>query len=93
MGKYSLVVSEQARKELQAHHRSGDKKLIKKIEVIFQELAETPFSGTGKPEALKFHLTGYWSRRLNKRDRIIYRVIEDSVQVLIVSAVGHYSDK
>lgn len=92
MGKYTLVISLRARKELQAHHKSGNQKTIKKIEQIFLELSETPFSGIGKPEALKYHLAGYWSRRLNLRDRIVYRVIEERVQVFVVSAIGHYDD-
>lgn len=93
MGKYSIEVSSRARKELQAHHKSGNQRIIKKIEQIFRELSKTPFTGTGNPEPLKYHLSGYWSRRLNKRDRIVYRVIEDKVQVFVVSAIGHYDDK
>jgi toxin YoeB len=93
MGKYSIVLAARARKELQAHHKSGNQGLIKRIEQIFLELSDTPFAGTGNLEALKYHLTGYWSRRLNKKDRIVYRVIEESVQILIVSAIGHYDAK
>ena len=93
MGKYSLEISTRARKELQVHYKSGNQAVIRKIEQIFLELSETPYSGTGNPEALKYNLYGYWSRRINKRDRIVYRVIEDKVQVLIVSATGHYDDK
>jgi toxin YoeB len=93
MGKYTLVVSSRARKELQAHHKSGNQRTIKKIEQIFLELSETPYSGIGNPEPLKYHLAGYWSRRLNKQDRIVYKVIEETVQIFIVSAIGHYDDK
>ena len=93
MGKYTLVISSRARKELQAHYKSGNQRTIKKIEQIFLELSETPFIGTGNPEPLKYKLTGYWSRRLNKRDRIVYRAVEETVQVLIASAIGHYDDK
>lgn len=93
MGKYTITVASRARKELQAHNRSGHQPTIKRIEQIFLELSETPYEGIGNPEPLKYHLSGYWSRRLNKRDRMIYRVIEDHVQVLIVSAIGHYGDK
>ena len=93
MGKYSLEISTRARKELQVHYNSGNQAVKKKIEQIFLELSETPYSGTGNPEALKYNLAGYWSRRINKRDRIVYRVIEDKVQVLIISAIGHYYDK
>jgi len=93
MGKYSLEISSKARKELQLHHKSGNKSVIKKIELIFLELSNTPYEGTGNPEALKYNLSGYWSRRINKKDRIIYKVYEDRVVVLIVSAIGHYGDK
>ena len=93
MGKYTLMISSKARKELQLHYRSGNKSVIRKIEHIFRELSNNPYEGTGNPEALKYELTGYWSRRINKKDRIIYRVYEDRVIVLIVSALGHYGDK
>jgi len=93
MGKYTLEISTWARKELQLHYKSGKKTDIRKIELIFLELSETPYEGTGNPEPLKYHLTGYWSRRINKRDRIVYKVFEDRVVVLVVSAIGHYGDK
>ncbi len=93
MGTYTLEISSKARKELQVHYRSGNKSLIRKIEQIFLELSINPYEGTGNPEALKYELAGYWSRRINKKDRIIYRIYEDRVVVLIVSAIGHYGDK
>lgn len=93
MGKYTLEISAKARKELKGHYSSGNKSVIRKIEQILLELSNTPYEGTGNPEALKYRLTGYWSRRINKKDRIIYRVYEDRVIVLIVSAIGHYGDK
>ena len=93
MGKYTLEISSKARKELQGHFRSGNKSVLRKIEQIFLELSNTPFEGTGNPKALKYDFTGYWSRRINKKDRIIYKVYEDRVVVLVVSAIGHYGDK
>mgnify|MGYP002636334418 CR=1 FL=1 len=93
MGQYNVVISTRARKELQTHYKSGNQKTIKRIEQIFLELSESPFEGIGNPEPLKYKLTGYWSRRLNKRDRIVYRVIAETIQVFIVSAIGHYDDK
>jgi len=93
MGKYTLEISSKARKELQVHYRSGNKSVIRKIEQIFLELSNTPFEGTGNPEALKYHLTEYWSRRINNKDRVIYKVFDDRVVVLVVSAIGHYGDK
>ena len=75
------------------HYRSGKRSNILKIEQILKELTENPFEGTGNPEPLKYNLEGYWSRSINKKDRIIYKVSEDRVVVLIFSAIGHYGDK
>ena len=93
MGKYSIEISVRARKELQVHYKSGNKSVIRKIEQIFLELSVAPYEGTGNPEALKYNLSGYWSRRINHKDRIIYKVYQDRVIVLIVSAIGHDGDK
>jgi len=93
MGKYSVNLDPNARKELQAHHKSGDKKTIRRIEQIFEELAEHPQTGIGSPERLKYKMSGYWSRQINKKDRLIYRIFNDTVSVLVVSAKGHYTDK
>ena len=93
MAKYSLVVEKSAKKHLELHYRSGDRASVKRINQIFEELSEHPETGIGRPERLKFELSGYWSRQINKKDRLIY-VIEDAiVTVTIVSALGHYSDK
>jgi toxin YoeB len=67
MGKYTLEISSKARKELQVYYKSGNKSVIRKIEQIFLDLTNTPYEGTGNPEALKYHLAGYWSRRINKK--------------------------
>ncbi|MEP6262226.1 MAG: Txe/YoeB family addiction module toxin [Gillisia sp.] len=90
MGKYIIELSPVATKELIAHKKSGNKSSISKLEKIFKELSTTPYSGTGKPEALKHDLTGFWSRRINLKDRLIYKVSEQEVKVLVVSAIGHY---
>ncbi|TDP00790.1 Txe/YoeB family addiction module toxin [Flavobacterium sp. 245] len=93
MGKYFVDFEDIARKDLKNHYKSGNKATIKKIEKILLELTENPFSGEGQPEELKYEYKGYWSRKINKKDRLIYRVEEDIVTVIIVSAMGHYSDK
>ena len=93
MGKYFVDFDSIARKDLQAHYKSGNKATIKNIEKIMVELTENPFEGYGNPEALKYEFSGYWSRRINAKDRMIYKVEENIVTVTIVSAMGHYSDK
>lgn len=90
MGKYIIKVEERAKKELIMHRKSGNIATIKRIETIFKELEDNPYVGIGNPEALKFELTGMWSRRLNRKDRLIYKVVENQVVVVVISAIGHY---
>ena len=93
MGKYSIEVKPIAQKHLLEHLKSGDKASIKKIEKIFLDLSEKPFEGVGNPEELKYELLGFWSRKINMKDRLIYFVEDYNVIVYVVSAKGHYLDK
>lgn len=90
MGKYLVKLEPQAAKEIKAVKKSGDKASIKRLEKIIKELSETPYAGVGKPEALKHELSGYWSRRVNLKDRLVYKVVEEKVWVIVFSAKGHY---
>ena len=56
--------------------------------VLLEEISEHPFTGTGKPEALKHDLAGKWSRRINQEHRLIHEVKDEEVK--IVSLKGHY---
>lgn len=93
MGRYSLSISDKAKKDLALLYKSGDKALVNRIERIFTELSEDPFNGIGKPEQLKHDLSGFWSRRLDKKHRLVYQVDEKSITVFVIAAKGHYSDK
>jgi toxin YoeB len=93
MGKYIVKIEDVARNDFKKHFHSGDKRIIKKIETVLFELSEHPYTGTGKPELLKYDLEGFWSRRLNLKHRIIYKVDEEIVTVFVIKAMGHYSDK
>lgn len=65
-----------------------DKALLKRINALIEEIKRTPFTGKGKPEPLRHHLTGFWSRRINQEHRLVYRVTDDAV--MIVSCRYHY---
>lgn len=65
-----------------------DKKLAKKINTLIHNIMETPYEGLGKPEQLRYELTGFWSRRISSEHRLVYRVVEDEVQ--IISCRFHY---
>ncbi len=93
MGKYFVEVEKQAKKELEIQYKSGDRASIKRINQIFIELSEHPEIGIGKPERLKFELSGFWSRQINRKDRLIYKIEENIVTVTVISALGHYNDK
>jgi toxin YoeB len=93
MAGYTLILSDRAKKDLAIHHKSGDKAIIKRIDRIFEELGDHPYTGIGKPEALKYNNSGLWSRRLDDKNRIVYQVNDEVVTVSVVSAKGHYDDK
>lgn len=84
-----LVIEDGAKQDLRYFKRLGDQSLMRKISRLFMELAEHPETGTGKPEQLKGDLSEYWSRRINREHRIIYRIEEDTV--FILSLKGHYN--
>ncbi|WP_460502741.1 Txe/YoeB family addiction module toxin [Hymenobacter agri] len=65
-----------------------DPDIAEKINVLIKECFRTPFQGTGKPEALKRNLQGYWSRRITGEHRLVYRV--DDVAVSVIQCKGHY---
>jgi toxin YoeB len=93
MGKFWVEIIPEAQIEIAKHLKLGNQSSIKKIAKILEELTENPFEGVGKPEPLKYQFSGFWSREINKKDRIVYSVEEEIVTVVVISAMGHYSDK
>lgn len=68
--------------------QNENKKILKKINHLIKEIQRTPFEGEGKPEPLKFDLSGFWSRRIDQEHRIVYRV--EGKDVHILSCRFHY---
>ena len=85
---YILNFTDKAKEDIEFFKKSGNKIVLKKLHSLLEELLDTPFSGVGKPEALKHELKGYWSRRINREHRLIYKVIDNSI--VIYSSRGHY---
>lgn len=56
------------------HWVNNDPKTLKRLNQLIEECRRNPFKGTGKPEPLKQDLRGWWSRRINGEDRLVYRV-------------------
>lgn len=65
-----------------------DKKILKKINELIKDIKRNGNEGLGKPEALKHELSGYWSRRIDDKNRLIYKIIED--EIIIVACANHY---
>ena len=87
---YRIDFTKQAQSDIDFHKKSGNKAILKKINTFLEELVEHPFTGTGKPELLKYSLAGLWSRRINHEHRFVYEVIGDTI-VIIITAKGHYT--
>lgn len=89
---YKIAFLPYARKDFDVWKKTDEKTVIR-IKEILHDIAEHPYSGIGKPEPLRHNLTGKWSRRINKTDRIIYSVDGETVLVYIFSMKGHYHKK
>lgn len=71
--------------------QTNDRQTLKKINALLKEILRDPFQGSGKPEPLKGNLSQCWSRRINEKDRLVYIVAEDEIQV--IQCKGHYLDR
>ncbi len=67
-----------------------DKKILKRINALLRDALRDPGSGPGKPEALKFDLSGCWSRRIDLAHRLVYRVDEPAGQLIVLQCRYHY---
>jgi toxin YoeB len=68
--------------------QSRDKKTLKRINKLIEAAKRQPFEGIGKPEPLKENLSGFWSRRIDKTNRLVYAVNEEFL--IIISCRYHY---
>lgn len=68
--------------------QSQDKKTLRRINALLRDIERGNFDGVGKPEALKGELTGFWSRRIDEKNRLVYRVRQGVLE--IASCRGHY---
>lgn len=89
---YELVFSANAIEDITLLKKS-DKLAFKKLEKLLLELREHPKTGTGKPQLKKYDLSGFYSRRISQKHRLVYQIIEERVTVLVLAAQGHYGDK
>ncbi len=82
-----LVFSERAWEDY-LYWQKTDKKVLRRVNILIKEVKRDPFSGIGKPEPLKHALSGYWSRRIDESNRMVYKISSDSL--LIAQLRYHY---
>ncbi len=90
---FEIELTEVAVEDIERLKISGDKKTLLKIDKLLNELRVHPESGTGKPEMLKHYSIPTWSRRINDRHRLVYRIESEKIVVLVLSFWGHYGNK
>ena len=83
-----IVYTHKALTDLAFWKRSGNNAIQNKISSLIESISETPYTGIGQPEALKYELSGYWSRRINQEHRVIYTI--EPTRLVIHSLKGHY---
>ena len=90
---YELDFTDHFLDDIEAHRKSGDKTILKKIDVLLEELRVHPTTGTGKPHTLKGEeFKGQWSRRITGKHRLVYKIEKQTICILMLSAYGHYGD-
>lgn len=86
-----VVYKDKAVDDIRFWKKSGQQTIQNKISRLIEDILQHPYNGLGKPEALKYELSGLWSREIDKGNRLIYEVVDK--QLHIISMRGHYSDK
>ena len=61
--------------------QKNDKQKLKRINELLKDISRNPYDGLGKPELLRFNYAGFWSRRIDEEHRLIYRVVDDEIQI------------
>lgn len=72
------------------HWQDQDKKTLKRLNLLITAAARDPFAGIGKPEPLRGDLSGYWSRRIDDANRLVYRATD--AELVIIACRFHYGD-
>jgi len=70
--------------------QTQNKRTLKRINALIKDIQRSPYAGIGKPEPLRGNLSGWWSRRIDETNRIVY--YEQDGVIYIISCLGHYDD-
>ena len=89
---YRVTYTDKAVEHLTQLQKS-EPKAFAKAQQLIEELKVHPRTGTGHPEQLKGYPEGRWSRRISQKHRLVYRIYEEDIVVLVLAAMGHYGDR
>ena len=89
---YELSFTDRVIKQISIIKKS-DVVVYSKLHKLFVELMEHPRTGTGKPEIMKYNFEGYFSRRITRKHRLVYKIDDERIMVEIIRVSGHYDDK
>lgn len=90
----NIKLTKEAERDYKKIIKNGQKSSLKRVIQIFEELEVSPREGIGHPERLKhFKDKEVWSRKIDKKNRIVYLIKDDELIVLVISMLGHYDDK
>lgn len=84
-----LIFSDDAWEDY-VYWQTTDRKILKRINLLIKDIKRDPFEGIGKPEPLRFNLSGFWSRRIDEEHRLVYAI--ENKSILIASCRLHYVD-
>ncbi len=70
------------------HWQRLDQRVVNRIDILIKDIQENKYKGVGKPEPLQNDLSGYWSRRINRKHRLIYKIEKD--KIMIAQLKYHY---
>lgn len=85
----NIIFTEQSWEEY-CYWQGQDKKTLRRINQLLQDIGRNYFTGLGKPEPLKNNFSGFWSRRIDEKNRLVYRI--NNNQIEIVQCKGHYEE-
>ena len=85
---YSIELTDEAISDIAKHKKGGNKKILIKIDKLLNELRLHPTTGTGKPEKLRHYEIATWSRRITDKHRLVYRIEDEKVVVIVLLHFG-----
>jgi len=86
-----VILTPRAQEDREYWKRTGNKRVMKRITDLLEDIKKHPFTGIGKPEPLKGEQHGLWSRRITDEHRLVYSITSGMIYVYVISLRYHYS--